>query len=71
MFYFRFLGPVLIFLMMVIVGSTGTDAKRAYTSLEVIHFPYSSLMFFDLFHRVLCVADVVGRMAYQWSEDVG
>ena len=56
--------------MMLIVGSTGTDINGALTSYEVVNTPSSSLIFFNLLHKVLGVPDVVvGEMAYHGSKN--
>ena len=52
-----------LFLMMLIVGSTGPDINSAFTSYEVMHSPSPGV--FNLFD----VSYVVGRMAYQGSKN--
>ena len=51
---------------MEMVGSTGTDVKRVFTSYEKMHSPCSNWMVFMF--QVLGVPDVVGRVAYQWPQ---
>ena len=50
--------------------STGTVVKRALTSNDVITSPGSNLLECDLFDNMLCVFEVVWRLANQGFDDV-
>ena len=48
-----------LFLMMEIIGSTVTDVKRVFYMTKGGTFPFLKSDGFDLFHKCLCVLDVV------------